>query len=199
MKNTFLKIASLLFVYTIIVCTAIAANPTAKVDTKKSTLGWAAKKVTGAHNGKVNISSGSFTLNGNVVTGGRFEVDMTSITCEDITDKETNGKLIGHLKSDDFFSVAGYPKATFTITEAKQVKGNEYEIKGNLTIKGKTNEISFPADINVQAKTITAKANVKIDRTKWDIRYGSGKFFENLGDKMIYDEFELNVNLVASR
>lgn len=169
----------------------------AKVDVKKSSLKWLAKKVTGKHNGTVSLASGLLESNGKTITGGTFEIDMNSIICEDLSDKETNGKLVGHLKSDDFFSVAKNPKAKFEITKVTPKAGTEVEITGKMTIKGITNEIVFPANVQLNGKEISATAKITLDRTKWDIRFGSGKFFENLGDKVIYDDFEIDLALVA--
>lgn len=162
-----------------------------KVDIEKSKLTWVGKKVTGSHTGAINIAEGSFVTNGKKVTGGSFAIDMTSIT-----DIDKNERLVGHLKSDDFFSTEKNPKATFLITMITGDK-DQYTIKGNLTIKGITNEVEFPATIQTDAKQLTAKAKILVDRTKFDIKFRSGNFFENLGDKAIEDNFELNVELVA--
>ncbi len=167
--------------------------PTTKtVNPAKSEFKWVGKKVTGQHDGKVNVKSGSLQMDGNKITGGRFVMDMRSITVEDIKDAETNGKLLGHLKSDDFFGVEKHPEATFVIKEATPLKNNQTTLTGDLTIKGKTHTISFPATVTNNR----AKAEFDVDRTKWDIRYGSGSFFDNLGDKAIYDDFTVKMDLV---
>jgi polyisoprenoid-binding protein YceI len=168
-----------------------------KVDASKSTLAWTAKKVTGQHNGAVQISSGTLTSQGDALKGGTFVVDMNSITCKDL-EGEWNGKLVGHLKSDDFFSVEKNPTSKFEITKITTVN-NTTTIDGNLTIKGITKPISFPASISQKGNVLVAVATIKIDRAKYDIRYGSKTFFENIGDKAIDDEFELQVNLVATK
>lgn len=173
------------------------ATTTFKVNTEKSDLHWYATKVTGKHDGKVKLASGTLITNGKDVTGGKFDIDMTTITVLDLpADNEYNGKLLGHLKSDDFFSVEKHNKAHFEITKVA-AKGNEFMVTGKMTIKGITNEITFPATISNSGKMITAKAKIVLDRTKWDVRYGSGKFFENLGDKAIHDDFTIDLNLVA--
>lgn len=171
---------------------------TFKVDPSKTTLGWLAKKVTGQHNGTVGISTGELVLDGLAIKSGSFEIAMNSIVIEDIKDAGSNGKLLGHLKSDDFFSVAKFPTATFDLISATPLKGSTYTVKGNLTIKGITNVIEFPAEISFQGKTMTATAKITIDRTKFDIRYRSSNFFENLGDRAIYDDFTLDLNLTAT-
>jgi polyisoprenoid-binding protein YceI len=166
------------------------------VDTQASTLSWHAKKVTGAHYGKVAIASGELWTEGKNITKGSFVMDMTRITVEDITNKDSNLKLVNHLKSDDFFSAEKFPQSLFEITSVKPAaKG--HTVKGKLTIKGITQVIEFPAILSVDGKKLTSNAKIVVDRTQFDIRYRSGSFFDSLGDKMIYDEFELTLELVA--
>jgi polyisoprenoid-binding protein YceI len=127
---------------------------------------------------------------------------MASITDIDLKDAEYNKKLLNHLKSDDFFNVEKFPTAVLKIKNAKSVEGftgPTYEITADLTIKGKTNEVKFPAMIQTKDGKTTATANITIDRTKWDIKYGSGKFFTGLGDKVINDEFKLDVALASAK
>lgn len=168
------------------------------VDTKSTSATWVGKKVTGQHTGAISITKGSAVADGKNITGGNFEFDMNSITCTDLTDKGYNDKLIGHLKSDDFFSTAKNPTAKFVLTKATLKSGNDYEVVGNLTIKGITNEITFPAMIKLDDKTMVTVAKIMVNRTKFDIKYGSASFFESIGDKAISDEFELDVNVVAN-
>lgn len=169
-------------------------NPPAKktVDVSKSTINWKASKVTGTHTGTVGIKSGSLDIEKGKLKGGSFVVDMKSIV---VTDLSGTGKerLEGHLNSDDFFSTEKFTEAKLDITKVTEMamKG-EYAVTANLTIKGITKPISFVA----KASENSATAEIKIDRTKYDIKYGSGSFFENLGDKAIDDTFELNINLV---
>jgi len=169
---------------------------TYSVDIDKSSVDWVGKKVTGQHNGAVNLKSGSFDFDGGQLTGGTFTIDMASLVCEDLSG-EYKGKLEGHLKSDDFFGVATYPTSTFVITKAVPQGPGKYKVVGNITIKGKTEEIQFPAMLEEKDGMLTGKADITIDRSKFDVRYGSGSFFDNLGDKTIYDDFELSVILVA--
>ncbi|HEY0031257.1 MAG TPA: YceI family protein [Bacteroidia bacterium] len=168
------------------------------VDTKATTATWLAKKVTGQHTGGLSVSKGSITAEGNTIKGGTFEFDMNSITCTDLADKTYNDKLIGHLKSDDFFSVAKHSTAKFELTKATLKSGNDYEVTGKLTIKGITNDVTFPAMIKMDAKTFVTVAKITVNRTKYDIKYGSASFFEGIGDKAINDDFDLNVNVVAA-
>lgn len=160
------------------------------VDTKNSTLKWTGKKVAGQHNGSIEIKSGSLKIEKNAIVSGEFTIDMTSITNEDL-EGEWNQKLVGHLKSDDFFGVEKYPTATLKITESGSFKKGEAPVKGQLTIKGKTHPIEFTAKKNGNTYTAT----IVVDRTLYDVRYGSGKFFDNLGDKAIDDDFTMDVKL----
>ena len=170
------------------------------VDTKKSTMKWVGRKVLGSHEGTIGFSKGKFVTNGKSVTGGSFEIDMTSMTNSDISDEGSRAMLLGHLKSDDFFSVEKYPSAKFVITKVTPKKAkDQFTVRGNLTIKGITKPLEFPATISTTASQIRAKAKIVVDRTKYDIRYGSGSFFDNLGDKTISDEFELNADITATR
>ncbi len=177
-----------------------ASNPAKKesfkVDASKSKVEWLAKKVTGQHNGVVTLQSGNLVVTDGKIAGGSFVVDMNSIVCLDLTG-EWNEKLVGHLKSDDFFSVANNPAAKFDITKVTEGKEGT-TIEGNLTIKGITKTISFPASVSKKGNVVVAIATIKIDRTKFDIKYGSKSFIEGIGDKAIDDDFELKVNLVAT-
>ncbi len=171
------------------------------IDTKATTVTWLGKKVTGQHEGKISISKGTIINDHNTITRGTVEFDMNSITCTDLTDKDYNGKLIGHLKSEEFFGVVKNPTSKIEITKVildpALVGGNDYIVTGKLTIKGITNEITFPAKIRMDEKTLVVIAKITINRTKFDMKYGSASFFESLGDKAISDDFELNVNVVA--
>jgi polyisoprenoid-binding protein YceI len=181
-----------------------AGNPEKKqaaVDTKSSKMEWIAEKVTGKHWGTVNIKSGTVELEGDQLVGGNFEIDMTSIKVDDIEDKDTNAKLKGHLMSDDFFSVEKHNTSKFVITKVKQKEGkngNNYEITGDLTIKGITKSLTFPARISMKDNKFKAYASLDVDRTEWDVRYGSGSFFDDLGDRTIYDEFNIKLDITAN-
>lgn len=174
-----------------------------KVDTQKSTLVWNGKKVTGEHTGNVKLQSGTLQVNNGKLTGGEVVIDMASITDTDLTDAGYNAKLVGHLKSDDFFGVEKHPTATFKITKAEPIANakageNNYNITGDLTVKGKTNPVTFPANVKITGNKAEATAKVTIDRSKHDVKYGSKSFFDNLGDKVINDEFTVDMNLVAT-
>jgi polyisoprenoid-binding protein YceI len=188
---------------TIAITTFAFTSPNAKhdtnyvIDTKSTTATWLGKKVTGEHSGTIAILKGVVIANHGKITGGTIEFDMNSITCKDLTDKEYNAKLLGHLKSDDFFSVEKNPTAKFIISKVVLKSGNDYDVTGKLTIKGVTNEITFPALIKMDEKTAVIVAKIIINRTKFDIKYGSATFFSSIGDKAISDEFELNVSTVG--
>lgn len=162
------------------------------VDGSNSKLKWTGKKVTGEHTGNIDLKEGNFEVKNNKVTSGSFVIDMTSITCTDL-EGEWMEKLVGHLKSDDFFSVEKYKNANLVITSSSKLVDGKATVKGDLTIKGKTHPVEF--DAMQMGNKFTA--TVTVDRTLYDIRYGSGKFFDNLGDKAIHDEFILEVNLTT--
>ncbi|MCT4615048.1 MAG: YceI family protein [Marinifilaceae bacterium] len=162
-----------------------------QIDINKSKVSWIGKKVTGEHSGTINLKSAAIQIKDEQIKSGEFVIDMNSMICTDIKDAAYNKKLIGHLKSDDFFGVVKYSTAKLVIRGAELVK-NKYVIQADLTIKGKTERIEFNA-VKTSSGFI---ALLEIDRTKFNIRYGSGKFFENLGNKMISDIFTLNIELV---
>ena len=164
------------------------------VDTKASKINWLAKKVTGQHEGTINLASGSLVANGMKVTGGEFVIDMKSIVCTDITDAENNKKFIGHITQGDFFEVEKYPTSTFKIT-----KVNGANLTGDLTMHGVTKSITFPAKVSMVGGKATAIASIPVDRTDFGVKYGSKKFFDSIGDKAIDDIFNLNITLVAGK
>lgn len=159
---------------------------TKEVKIKKSKVTWKGYKVTGSHVGTIAIQSGTLKFDADVLVGGEFVIDMTSITNADLQG-EYKDKLEGHLKSDDFFGVEKFPTATLVFKNVEVAGKNSYKVTGDLTIKGKTNPVTF--DISVYGSK--ANATLKIDRSKYDVKYGSSSFFDNLKDKVIYDEFDL--------
>lgn len=161
-----------------------------EVNAETSKVTWKAYKVTGSHTGTVALKSGTLLFEGEKLTGGEFTVDMTSINT---TDLEGKGKanLDGHLKSADFFGVDANPTSSLVFTNVEAKGKNSYTVTGDLTIKGITKPVTF--DVSVYGSKATA--TLKVDRAEYDVRYGSGSFFDNLGDKTIYDEFDLVVDL----
>ena len=160
------------------------------VKIKGGALTWVGSKVTGSHEGTIELKSGYLTLDNNDLVGGEFVIDMTTIVCTDLSGKG-KASIEGHLKSDDFFSVDKFPTASLTILDVKKKGLGQYQVNANITIKGMTQEIMFDAEI----KDKTAKAKIVIDRTEFGIIYKSGNFFEELADKAIYDEFKLSIEL----
>jgi len=194
------SLAATLFVSASVSATDLDKKATnLKVNPAKSELTWTGKKVTGEHTGKIALKEGTITMDGAKLTGGKFVADLTSITNTDLTDKEYNAKLIGHLKSDDFFSVEKHPNATFVVTKATPKSTGVYEVTGDLTIKGITKPVTFPVTVKTTANGAEATGKIVVDRSKYDIKYNSKSFFENLGDKMINDDFTIDVKLVASK
>ncbi len=185
---------------TVLSAFAPAKTETYKIDTQKSNIEWTGKKVLGQHNGEIKLASGTIVTEDNVPAKGSFAINMASISNKDLTDDDSRGKLLGHLKSEDFFGVDKHPQAQFATTKITKTGNGAITVAGNLTIKGITNAVSFPATYTVSGNTLTAKAaNVKVDRTKYNIKYASKSFFDAIGDKAIDDEFTLNITLVATK
>ncbi len=161
-----------------------------EIDVEKSKVVWKGYKVTGSHEGTITLKSGNLIFDDSALTGGAFTVDMSSINVTDL-EGEYKGKLEGHLKSDDFFGVEKFPTASLKFTNVKSSGKNAYEVSADLTIKGKTDAITF--ELSVYGSKATA--SIKVDRTKFGVKYGSANFFDGLKDKAIYDEFDLVVDL----
>jgi polyisoprenoid-binding protein YceI len=158
----------------------------------QSNIDWTGRKVTGSHFGTIDLKQGSLVVADNKLVGGKFVVDTTSIKILDIADPATNAQFGGHLASDDFFGSTEFPEAIFEI-----IGVNNNHVEGNLTIKGITHPVGFDARVNVAGDTLTASGKIVIDRTLYGIRFRSGNFFKNLGDTLIYNDFDLNVNIIA--
>lgn len=167
------------------------------IDKNVSRVSWEGKKVTGKHNGTISIENGLIFENSGQITGGTCMLDMKSIVDDDITNPNINKKLIGHLSSDDFFSVEKFPESKIEIKKVTPVAGDEYRFLADLTIKGITNPVEFNAKIQVNGDTLNAEGVIIVNRTLYGIKYGSGHFFDGLGDKMIYDDFTLSFDVVA--
>ena len=198
-KNKGANIILTFLMFVLMIQNVIAAPP---IDLNKSTVEWVATKVTGQHSGRVNLKEGSITMEAGMLTGGRFVLDMTSIQVLDIKEEKWNTKLLNHLKNDDFFSVEKYPTAVFEFSSPSLIKTTEkngplYHFKGDLTIKGISHVLEFDALVDLKASGSRAQGTIVVDRTKYDIRYRSEKFFENLGDKTIHDEFTITFDVVT--
>ncbi|MDT0608374.1 YceI family protein [Croceitalea rosinachiae] len=189
MKKNILSLA-----LTLVFCSTVIAGPIdgekKEVKTDASTVTWKAYKVTGSHTGTIALKSGALEFDEGKLTGGEFTVDMTTINVTDL-EGDYKAKLDGHLNSDDFFSTASNPTSTLVFTKVEASGKNSYKVTGDLTIKGINKPVTF--DVSVYGSKATA--TLKVDRAQYNVKYGSGSFFENLGDKTIYDEFDLVVDL----
>jgi len=196
-----MKKSVFLFSFLMLGITLSATAQNLKVDARSTSVAWKATKVSGGHNGTVGIKSGDIQMDGNKLKSAKIVLDMTNIVCLDIKDKETNGKLVGHLHSDDFFSTAKNPTVTFDLSKATETRGEagaNYTITGKLTIKGITQDVTFPSTVTYMNGQMKATGTMKFDRTKYEIKYNSGTFFSGLGDYMINDEVEVGFNLVTA-
>lgn len=173
-----------------VVSFSLNAQTTKKVNTGKSKIEWLGKKVTGQHNGTIDLKDGALVFTKDKLVGGNFTVNMTSINTTDLTG-EYKGKLDGHLKSEDFFGVEKFPTAALVFKTVADKGNNVTAVTADLTIKGITNPVTF--DMTTNNGVATTK--LIVNRAKYDVKYGSGSFFDNLGDKTIYDDFELDVTL----
>jgi len=169
------------------------------VNIEKSLLKWKGSKVASFHEGTLLLKSGSLNVENDKIASGSFEIDMASIVNLDLTEAEWNQKLVGHLKSEDFFNVANFPTAKFEITSIEQIDGKQMAY-GNLTIKGITKNVGFEIKTTLNADNLIVKAEkFTIDRTEWEIKYNSGKFFEDLKDNLILDEIEISFEIYANK
>ena len=193
-----LLILSLAF-FTLMSFTTVMHQDHVKVNTITSTVKWKGSKVTSSHEGNIKLSSGKLILEHGKLVGGEFEIDMTTIVNTDIEDKESRLKLEGHLKNKDFFNVNEHKTASLMITTVKLIEESSYELQADLTIKGITHPVTFQANIAINELNFLARAKIKIDRTKWDIKYNSGSFFDGLGNYLILDEIEFDVFLLSEK
>ena len=186
MKNRVQTIIAALIIATVTFAFTTIEDGKKEIKIETSSVTWKGYKVTGSHKGSIAIKAGQLTFKDDQLVGGDFVIDMSTIENTDM-EGEYKAKLEGHLKSDDFFGVEKFPTASLVFTNVKSTGKNSYEVTADLTIKDKTNAVTF--DISIYGNKATA--NIKIDRTKFDVRYGSTSFFDDLQDKAIYDEFDL--------
>ncbi len=181
------------------------ASTTLSVDTATSSVGWTGKKVVGsAHNGSVKIEKGTFVTKNGTPISGEVAIDLSTITNEDLTDAGYNAKLVGHLKSEDFFDVAKFKNVNLKLTKITLLKNTaagapNLSYEGDLTIKGVTKKVSGLANYQATDTGFSTTGELKVDRTDFGLKYGSGKFFKDLGDKVIADEIALSFKLVAKK
>lgn len=189
MKKHFLL--TLVSIISLSICTA---QNKISIDIKNSSVKWIGEKVTGTHSGTIQLKEAFFLVENEQINGGTFSIDMNTIKCTDIESPTYATKLENHLKNNDFFAVDKYPESTLEITKVI-FDGISYMINANITIRDIQKEISFPAQFHNENGIFTANARLKINRTSHDIKYGSGTFFDELGDRMIYDDFIIEVQL----
>jgi polyisoprenoid-binding protein YceI len=188
--------------------TSTAADGTYVIDPQSSDVKWKGSKPTGVHNGIVPISGGQVTVTNGMVTGGTVEIDMTGITDLDL-EGEMKANLEAHLKGrapgkeNDFFNVDKYPKATYVINSVSKLDNDPdgtHMVNGTLTIKDISKPINFKANINIDGNKLSATTpEFGVDRTEFDIQFKSKKFFTNLQDDFINDEFTLQINVNANK
>ena len=166
------------------------------VDIQQSQIEWIGRKLTGEHSGNMRLKEGWVTMNGSTLIGGKFIFDMTSIINTDIESLDWSMKLTNHLKSSDFFNVDSFPLAILEIKKNDSIaeesnSGHSYMVSADLTIRDITHEISFPYRLEKSDSTLSAIGWVDVDRTLYNIKYNSGTYFFDLGDKIIYDDFKI--------
>jgi polyisoprenoid-binding protein YceI len=179
------------------------------VETQASIVHWHGSKPTGTHDGTVKLKEGKLMVENGKITGGEFVIDLNTIVNDDLEDPEMNQKLVGHLKSEDFFYVEKYPVAVFTITEVKEAPApakeeggmaTTHSITGNLKMKEQVKSITFPAKVTISDNSIDAETiQFVINRTDWNVNYGSKSIFDDLKDNFIHDDMGLKIKLVAKK
>jgi polyisoprenoid-binding protein YceI len=178
-----------------------APKSTRTIDPGKSSVIWTGSKVAGSHTGGIAISTGTLTMDGDLLVAADITMNMASITCTDLTSEGSNAKLVSHLKGPDFFAVEDHPNATFRTRSVERISdsagASTYKISGDLSIKGVTQTNTFEVIANSGPAGVEASGTIRFDRTKYGIRYGSGSFFDGLGDRMISDEVVLKFAVFA--
>jgi polyisoprenoid-binding protein YceI len=194
MKRIFVILIALVFTAAV-----LPAQKKLVADAAATVIDWKGDKIVGSfHVGTIDLKSGWLTVDGTSVTGGEFIVDMNSIKNTDVKDEKMRERLIGHLKSDDFFGVEKFPHSKLVITGSSKTADGKTLFRGNLTIKEATHPVEFTATESKSGNSVTYVAAISFDRSLYDVRFGSGKFFSNLGDNAINDEIKLNVKLVLN-
>jgi polyisoprenoid-binding protein YceI len=178
---------------TLFVSAQKGASSSVKLTSENTTVTWLGKKVGGSHEGAISVKEGVLNLEKGMLKNGKVVIDMNSITCTDIADKEKNAYLVGHLKNEDFFNVSAHQTATLEIVSVKAAKGGKVAITGNLTIKGITKPVSFMATVNSK-NGFQATATLVFDRTNYDIKYASG-IIGTVADKAIEDNVTLKITI----
>ena len=172
---------------------------TFEIQKESSTVNWTGKKVLGLHTGTINISGGHIDISNGKINGSEVVIDMTSLTVTDISDHQTLQNFRNHLWNNDFFSIDTYHTSSLKIQNGELVGANEYKLAGQLTIKDITQPVTFHTRIEILTDFLYSTGELLVDRTLYNIRYGSGKFIDNLGDNLIHDEFVLQFKLIAQK
>jgi len=168
-----------------------------KIQKSSSTVNWTGKKVLGLHTGSINIADGFIEITDNLIKSGEIQIDMASIVITDIEDKKTHDDFLAHLKDDDFFAVDKFKIAKLVISGSEKTENNKLKVDGMLTIKDISHPVSFIASVEIFTDFLHSLGEIVIDRTMYNIRYGSGKFLQNLGDNLIHDDFVLQFKLIG--
>ena len=178
---------------TILICTTLSINAQEKsLNLESSSIRWYGEEITGKqHYGDLKFSSGNIQINNKVVSSGNFIVNMNSLTVEDLSGGGKK-RLEGHLRSSAFFGVSDHPQSSLNISSIVDIDGDSQILDGELTIKGITHPINFSITLNSENN---ASAMLVFDRSKYDVRFRSGSFFDELGDKLILDDIKLEVAL----
>ena len=168
------------------------------MDNDNSSIKWTGRELsTKSHYGSLQMKNGSLTVNTDGTVNGIIKIDMTTIDCEDLQGR-SKASLERHLRSDDFFSVESHPIATLTFkSEGGIGAGNKLAFNGDLEIKGISHPISFESEVKNVDPKVSALVNMTFDRSKYNVRFRSGTFFQNLGDKLIYDDIEISVDIIT--
>ena len=190
------KIAITFLTFAFIAISSVAQE-NYKINTEISSIEWIGRKVTGQHNGVILLKNGSYTFENGLILKGELTIDMQTIKINDIEDKEQNKKLQNHLNSPDFFAVKDHPTAKLSIIKSEKVGTDKLKVFADLEIKGISKRIEFEVTMLKEGTKMVAVGEVNINRTEYDIRYGSGSFFDNLGDKAIKDQFTIKFKVAA--
>ena len=172
-----------------------------EIDDKKSSIQWKGTKSTGSyHDGLISVDNSILNIDdNNMLLNGTIIIDMNSIVCTDIQDKESNSYLVKHLKNDDFFSTEFFPKSILTINKVTPIKDDNYSVAADLTIKDQTHPIDFIANIIIKDDIGLASGKIEINRAKYNVKYKSQSWYPDIGDRFINDIFELYFTLLATK
>lgn len=181
----------MLIVLAVVGTTTLMAQ-THQITSDNTSVKWFASKIGGSHHGNISLKEGHLSWEDDKIAAGKFVVDMKSITCNDIENEDYNKKLVDHLKSDDFFGAEEFPEAVLEVLESTPFVNGKSKVKANLTIRG----ITHPVEFEVVKQSDKLMATITVDRSNYNVKFRSKSFFKNLGDKLIYDEFTLEIAIL---